>query len=47
MVRRKVANVRLFLASRVVTLPCLPEALAREVANFTLCLVEEQPRSWM
>lgn len=45
--RKSVAHLRLVLASRVVSLPCLPATLAQQIANYTLYRVEEKPKSWM
>ena len=45
--RRRVAHLRLALASRVVTLPYLPLQTAQHLADYALYLVEVRPKSWM
>ena len=45
--RRSLTHLRLYLASRTVVLPCLPEPQANEVANYVLSLIEARPRPWM
>ncbi len=45
--RRRVAHLRLALASRVVTLPYLPLQTAQQLADYALYLVEVRPKSWM